>query len=962
MDFREKITDFSTKRYKAVTVVLVLITAIVGLLAAVPSIWPRTFSGLNSISIDTDPENMLPADEPVRVFHNRMKKELSLHDMVVVGIVNDKHPDGVFNPKTLADIYELTEYAKTLRWPSKEDPNRQVGVIEVDLIAPSTVDNIEQGGLGVVKFEWLMPQPPGTKEAAIAIRRKAQRIPFLNGTLVSEDGKAICIYLPLTDKDLSYRVYSALRKKIATFTGGEKYYITGLPVAEDTFGVEMFRQMAISAPAAMAVIFLLMLIFFRKLVLIISPMIIALVSVILTMGALIIAGFPVHIMSSMIPIFIMPIAVLNSVHIISEFFERYQQTRDRRKTILSVMDELFLPMLYTSLTTMAGFGSLALIPIPPVQVFGIFVAIGVMLAWALTIIFIPAYVMFIKPETLQKFGAVHIEGRSSRISALGRSLLWLGDATYRWAGYILVATAVVIVVAIYGISKININDNPVRWFTKNHPIRVADRVLNKHFGGTYMAYLALSAEDKKFSPRDFITDFNKQAETHAGELKTDLPQAVKVFAELESIAAESAKSSQSRAEVFEKINNIVTNRSEQARGDDIDAWDEASLFVNQQKQRNQVFKDPAVLKYQARLQQALLKTHIVGKSNSLADIIKTVHRELLEGKDEQFRIPDSSNAVAQCMITFQSSHRAGDLWHFVTPDYRKSSIWVQLKSGDNRDMTKVVKAIDKFIAENPPPLPLKYEWFGLTYINVVWQNKMVLGMLRAFTGSFLVVLLMMIVLFRSSLWALLSMVPLTITIGFIYGAVGLVGKDYDMPVAVLSSMTLGLAVDFAIHFLVRGRRIYSSLGSWEKTAPVVFAEPARAITRNIIVIAVGFLPLLLAPLTPYKTVGILLAFLLLTAGVGTLLMLPALIKVLEKRLFVTKKVMGPTCNCSACVISSATLVLLVVVSLQQYVVVGWTALTWISVIAIPIVVTGCGLLSRREKCKLQNVREDPKND
>jgi len=959
MNLKYTITDFSTRRYKAITVVLVLVTVVVGLLAAVPSIWPKDFTVLNPITIDTDPENMLPADEPVRVFHNQMKKELSLYDMVVVGIVNDKHPDGVFNPKTLANIYELTQYAKTLHW---QEDGKEVGVVEVDLIAPSTVDNIEQSGLGVVKFEWLMPQPPQAEKDAIAIRKKAERIPFLNGTLVSEDGRAICIYLPLTDKDLSYRVSSALKKEIRTFSGDEQYHITGLPVAEDTFGVEMFKQMAISAPAAMAVIFLLMLIFFRKLVLIIAPMIIATVSVVLTMGILIIAGFPVHIMSSMIPIFIMPIAVLNSVHIISEFFERYQQTKDRRKTILSVMNELFLPMLYTSLTTMAGFASMALTPIPPVQVFGVFVAIGVLFAWALTIIFIPAYVMFIRPETLEKFGVVHTKGEGSHISAMGRFLRWLGIATYRWAKYVLILAVIVIVIAIYGISKITVNDNPIKWFTKSHPIRIADRVLNAHFGGTYMAYLALSAEDREFNSKDFIADFNKQAETKAEELKTDLPQTVKVFAELETIAADSAKSAQSRKEVFEKISQSVAEKSKQAEEDAIDAWDEASLFVDQQRQRNQVFKNPDVLKYQAKLQQALLKTQIVGKSNSLADIIKTVHRELLEGKDEQFRIPETSNAVAQCVITYQSSHRPGDLWHFVTPDYRKSSIWVQLKSGDNRDMTKVAKAIDNYISENPPPVPLKYEWFGLTYINVVWQSKMVMGMLRAFSGSFLVVLLMMIILFRSSLWALLSMVPLTITIGAIYGAVGLVGKDYDMPVAILSSMTLGLAVDFAIHFLVRGRRMYSSLGSWEKTSSAVFAEPARAITRNIIVIAVGFLPLLLAPLTPYKTVGTLLAFMLLTAGVGTLLMLPALVKILEKQLFVTKKIMGATCNCAACVLSSITLVLLIVVSMQQYVIIKWTSLTWIGVIAIPVMAIGCGLLSRREKCKLQNIQEETKND
>ncbi|MFW6332796.1 MAG: hypothetical protein ACOC23_05795, partial [Thermodesulfobacteriota bacterium] len=67
-----------------------------------PSIWPRTFAPLNSLKIDTDPENMLPGDEPVRVFHDRMKEIMSLNDMIVVGIVNpenEKH--GVFTPESL---------------------------------------------------------------------------------------------------------------------------------------------------------------------------------------------------------------------------------------------------------------------------------------------------------------------------------------------------------------------------------------------------------------------------------------------------------------------------------------------------------------------------------------------------------------------------------------------------------------------------------------------------------------------------------------------------------------------------------------------------------------------------------------------------------------------------------------------------------------------------------------------
>ncbi|MHA2315867.1 MAG: RND transporter, partial [Candidatus Hermodarchaeia archaeon] len=218
MDFKQKIATYSIEHYKLITAIMVLFTLLLG--ALIPL-----------IKVDTDPENMLSADEPVRVFHNQTKKQFALNDIVVVGIINDKNPNGVFNPSSLARVYELTEFARTLRWPDEEDPNEQIGVIEVDLLAPSTVDHIGQGGPGVVTFEWLMKKPPATDTEALEIRDKAMSNPLLKGTLISEDGKAICLYLPLTSKDLSYRVYSELKEKIATFKGDEQYHITGLPVA-----------------------------------------------------------------------------------------------------------------------------------------------------------------------------------------------------------------------------------------------------------------------------------------------------------------------------------------------------------------------------------------------------------------------------------------------------------------------------------------------------------------------------------------------------------------------------------------------------------------------------------------------------------------------------------------------------------------------------------------------------------
>ena len=162
---------------------------------------------------------------------------------------------------------------------------------------------------------------------------------------------------------------------------------------------------------------------------------------------------------------------------------------------------------------------------------------------------------------------------------------------------------------------------------------------------------------------------------------------------------------------------------------------------------------------------------------------------------------------------------------------------------------------------------------------------MVHGMLLAFLGSFLIVLLMMSLLFRSLLWGLLAMLPLTLTVALIYAVIGFIGKDYDMPVAVLSALSLGLAVDFAIHLLTRTRQFYRQHGSWAKTVPQIFGEPARAISRNIIVLGAGFLPLLAAPLVPYQTVGIFIAAIIFAAGMITLLLLPAVIEALQRPLF-----------------------------------------------------------------------------
>ena len=337
---------------------------------------------------------------------------------------------------------------------------------------------------------------------------------------------------------------------------------------------------------------------------------------------------------------------------------------------------------------------------------------------------------------------------------------------------------------------------------------------------------------------------------------------------------------------FIEYTNALINLFDQLSYDDSaheTLWLDLLDMTEKAQISSKYFLTPEAMTYLDGLQTFLDESEYVGKSNGLPTLLKTVYRELQGGAADQYRLPSTAAAAAQTVLSFQGSHRPNDLWHMVTPDYRSTVLWLQLSSGDNQDMNRVLKLVDGYVADHPLPDGVKLNWAGLTYINVVWQDEMVNGMLNSLMGAFLMVLLIMIVLFRSVKIGLLSMLPLTVTILFIYGLIGLSGKDYDMPIAVLSALTLGLSVDFAIHFLERTRAIYRECGNWEQTVAEVYRGPSRAISRNAVVIAIGFTPLLFAPLVPYITVGFFLATIMAVSAVVTVMLLPAVMQMIKDK-------------------------------------------------------------------------------
>ncbi len=936
--------------------------------------------------IDTDAENMLDEKEHVRVFHKLTKDKFALFDMVAMGVY---HPgeNGVFTPEILQAVNAITDEIMALESndyviDAKGDTffvdltaesinpagNNEMshGVIFEDMMALNQIEDIN-GETGDLVIKTLMAEAPTTLDGAQEIKKRVDLNPLLRDKMASVDGKIVGIYIPVTSKKISYdlsKVLEILAEKYLTpitvdgapFFGTKdkplgEYIVAGIPVAQDTFGKYMFKQMGVSAPLAGLVIFILLFVFFRRVKVIIAPMILAILAITWTMGLLIGTGFTVHIMSSMIPIFLFPIAVLNSIHVISSIHKRYAEGAGLEATILMSYETLFIPILFTSITTVVGFVSLILTFIPPVQVFGTFVAIGVAFSWLLSVTFLPAYLVLVGKKTFEDFG--HAD--DSEHHFLGRVGRLLQFVSQNYSKAVIVVTFVLFIISAIGISLIEINDNPVKWFKPGHPLRHADELMNAHVSGTYMANIvftftekapqgmegnlttvelaalaekneintafyirpqgriwgelvngekyALTLENSPGLITTFWTAFEKMLKKNKIKLlRKSAPEAVFdnydeiEFSQLQEILTDSRL----KKLYWDEENQVIFGRDKIS---DLVFYAEVSeeVIINaifdqilQDLRQRPVklvdafepFKTPELLQYMKSVEEiALDDSTIVGSVSSVLDILRKVSWELRKRDDTYFRLPQSKAEAGQYIFLAKGGESPDDLHKFITRDYDAAHLWLHLNTGDNKAIEGVVARVNNFISENQPPPGVEIDWAGLNYINTVWQQKMVGGMANSLIGAYITVFLMVILLFRSLRWGLIAMIPITLTIALIYAMIGYFGKPYDMPIAVLSSLTLGLSIDVGIHYIERSRLLHKTTRDFDTTMGLVFGEPATAMLQNTIAIAIGFVPLFFADLVPYLTVGAFFFAIMLISGFSTLIILPAISRLSHAKLY-----------------------------------------------------------------------------
>src|SRR5712691_9675744 len=751
-------------------------------LAAVLLATPLFLSQLPKIQLDTNPKSMLPPTSAVRVWNDSVDLNFGLYeDTMVVGIA---HPRSVLNKDTLEKVRDISAGILRIK-----------GVAGRDVASFTTIDNVtaEGGGLKVAPLVTKIPQNDAELQA---LRKTLFDNPLFVDRIISRDEKTTIIQVPLEKGANAKEIADGIREIVARRQGEEQFYIAGEPVARDTFGAQMFKLMRIFSPLAAAIMFIAIYVMFRNLLLAASMMLVAVVTIIWTMGLGIGLGFPIHIMNSMTPLFMMAIAT-DSIHIYNEFYFRFRETKDKRRAIVETMQAVGRPVRYTALATAAGFAVLLFMHVVPAKVFGGMVVFGTIVLRLFSFSVIPAVLTFVREEKVARAAS----GQDIATDRTARALAALAS----WGTNRPKATAAVglalVAVAVFGASRIVVNNNMVAWFKPGSEVRVADSVINRALGGTSLGYVIAVA---------------------------DRPEAI---------------------------------------------------------------KEPETLRYIDGLQRHLEKLPAVGKTVSVADYVKRVNQVLHDNDPKFYAVPDTADTAAQYLFLFSTSAKPSDLDNVVDYPFQRANLWVQLKTWDNRAMASVVRATEEYQRANPTKLELKPS--GVAYFNLVWNHEVLWDLVQGFLLALAVVFIILIFNFRSFKWALIGYVPLLFTALLIYGVVGFVGKDFDLPMAVLSCLSLGMAVDFAIHFISRLRQRLAEVGADPARNPAALegallwttARPGKGIMRNATLFAVAFSVMLFSPLVPYIIVGSFIISMMLLSALLTLLHLPALIVLMRGWLF-----------------------------------------------------------------------------
>jgi len=734
--------------------------------------------------------------------------------------------------KDLNDMFwmEFEEMRETLenegRWfPEWNSLLRNIEVRSAPVVEVTSISNTDdiygsEEGLTIEKIFEVIPGTPGEMKS---LRRRVLENDLFRNSFFSEDGRRTGIFVELAmdedDSEILYSTYIALERIFEENPGIDKHYIAGFPIVAATLRtvIDQDTQRFFPFVALLAVFFLWLT--FRRPSGVAVPMLVVGFSILFTLAIMVVFEVPLNTITSALPVFLISIGVADGIHMFSEYRENRIEGLPREKAVCLMLDKLALPVTMTSITTAVGFLSLTVSDIVPIFTFGIFVAVGTLLAMVLSLIFIPALLMVLPEKVSASQEGSGTDENLSRgvhqVNFMDRLFQKSLDVMTAWvlrnARPVLLAALAICAISIYGLSQVKVESSLESYFQADAPLVIANRAMEKMSGSrTINIVITKTGEEEPWKNPDNLKVVEEFQEFLANE-----PRVKRTLSLVDLIKRISYAFNENRKEFNRLPNGFEFLESEE------------------------IFEEN-------------------GQTEK-----RTVKREI-SGRD----------LIAQYLVLYENS--GGDvLSDVVDSEYLNLNLAVTISSNSTTEEEKLLQSIEDY-AVRQFPQGFSMTSSGMVPINVATSNEVVTSQIRSLSGSILAVFLMLALIFRSVSRGLMGMIPLVFTVLFNFGVMGFFGVHLDIGTALVSSIVIGIGVDYSIHYLssmfhelADGTELHDAISNTVRRS-------GKAITSNAVTVGFGFLALSVSEFLPLVTLSWMIWLTLNISALATMILIPAL--------------------------------------------------------------------------------------
>lgn len=284
-------------------------------------------------------------------------------------------------------------------------------------------------------------------------------------------------------------------------------------------------------------------------------------------------------------------------------------------------------------------------------------------------------------------------------------------------------------------------------------------------------------------------------------------------------------------------------------------------------------KDPAILRRMEAVEQELEAMPEIGRVISLATMLRKMSEAMNDPEDPAFGlIPDTREAVAQYLEFYSMSGDPADLEQLVDFNYTRSAMTIQFKAPDLQTFNRVTDALEAIVAREPACTLLG----GHSLMEKELATSIVRGQIYSLVFAALAIGLLLLLIFRSVQAGLLGSLPLAFALISNFGLMGWLGIELDIATSLLSSIAIGIGIDYTIHLFWRLQTELREGLPYPEAIMKTLRTTGRGITINAFSVMLGFGVLFFSALSLLKAFALLIVFSLLLCLLCALVLIPAL--------------------------------------------------------------------------------------